>query len=111
MIFLYSDKYLLLLSSFFVCARSFSGLTVTFSLLCETPSRYCVEYSDGSLHDVLTFELIVLLSAAFAVFGYLRASAIYQSETYDAIDGVEASATATASDNLLQNGSNEEDDV
>jgi hypothetical protein len=53
---------------------------VTFSLLCDVPSRYCIEYSNGTLHDVLTFELIVVLSAFAAVFGYLRASAIYQSE-------------------------------
>ena len=54
--------------------------TVTFALLCDTPSRYCIEYSNGSLHDVLTFELIAVLSAILAVLGYLRASVLHQSE-------------------------------
>lgn len=89
-----------------------SFFTVTFSLLCNTPSRYCIEYSDGSLHDVLTFELIVVLSAAAAIFGYLRASAIHQSETYEIIDDnvvetvepvrITTDAATTVTDNLLQ---------
>lgn len=32
------------------------------------------------MHDVLTFELIVIASAFLAVFGYLRASAINRKE-------------------------------
>jgi hypothetical protein len=58
----------------------FLSETVTFSLLCRTPSRYCVEYSNGTLHDVLTFELIVIASAIFAIFGYVRASILYKQE-------------------------------
>lgn len=54
------------------------GYILTFSLLCDTPSRYCIEYSNGTLHDVLTFELIVVLSAFTAVFGYLRASVLHR---------------------------------
>ena len=53
---------------------------MTFSLLCNVPSRYCIEYRNGTLHDVLTFELIVVLSAFAAIFGYLRASSLYQVE-------------------------------
>lgn len=53
---------------------------MTFSLLCDTPSRYCIEYNDGTLHDVLTFELIVVVSAILAIVGYLRASVLYQAE-------------------------------
>jgi uncharacterized membrane protein len=53
---------------------------VTFSLLCDTPSKYCIEYSSGRLHDVLTFVLIAALSAIVAIVGYLRASAIHRSE-------------------------------
>jgi hypothetical protein len=56
---------------------------VTFSLLCDTPSRYCIEYSNGTLHDVLTFELIVIVSAVFAIVGYLRASILYKQERED----------------------------
>lgn len=58
-------------------------LIVTFSLLCDTPSKYCIEYSNGGLHDVLTFVLIAALSTLVAIAGYLRASAIHQSEQRD----------------------------
>jgi hypothetical protein len=54
--------------------------TVTFALLCETPSRYCIEYSDGTLHDVWTFELIAIVSAFVAIVGYLRVSFLQKQE-------------------------------
>lgn len=53
---------------------------MTFALLCETPSRYCIEYNDGTLHDVWTFELIVIVSAFVAIVGYLRASFLQKQE-------------------------------
>ena len=53
---------------------------MTFALLCETPSRYCIEYNDGTLHDVWTFELIVIVSAVVAIVGYLRASFLQKQE-------------------------------
>jgi hypothetical protein len=53
---------------------------VTFALLCETPSRYCIEYNDGALHDVWTFELIAIVSAFVAIVGYLRASFLQKQE-------------------------------
>jgi len=56
------------------------GYFFTFSLLCDKPSKYCIEYSNGSLHDVLTFELIVVISAIVAILGYIRADCIYRSE-------------------------------
>ncbi len=55
-------------------------IVVTFSLLCEERSRYCIQYSNGTLHDVLTFELIVVIAGGFAIFGYLRASALFKAE-------------------------------
>jgi MFS family permease len=60
--------------------ESISRTSVTFGLLCQTPSKYCIEYSNGTLHDILSFELIVVVSAIFAIIGYLRASHVYQSE-------------------------------
>ena len=54
--------------------------TVTFSLLCDEPSRYCVEYSDGTLHDVGSFELIIIFVAIIAILGYWRASVLFHSE-------------------------------
>ena len=58
------------------------GYILTFNLLCDKPSRYCIEYKNGTLHDVLTFELIVVMCAVLAVLGYLRASLIHQSERH-----------------------------
>eukprot|EP00537_Pseudo-nitzschia_pungens_P009128 CAMPEP_0172380280 /NCGR_PEP_ID=MMETSP1060-20121228/70356_1 /TAXON_ID=37318 /ORGANISM="Pseudo-nitzschia pungens, Strain cf. cingulata" /LENGTH=593 /DNA_ID=CAMNT_0013108033 /DNA_START=295 /DNA_END=2076 /DNA_ORIENTATION=- len=56
------------------------GYILTFALTCETPSRYCVRYSNGSLHDVLTFELVALVSVVVAVGGFLRASKLHREE-------------------------------
>lgn len=56
------------------------GYILTFSLHCGSPARYCIKYNDGSLHDVLTFVLVVLVSAGFAIVGYIRASTIYAQE-------------------------------
>lgn len=56
------------------------GYILTFSLTCSTPSRYCIEYNDGSLHDVLTFVVLVLVSAVLAIVGYFRASALFSQE-------------------------------
>jgi hypothetical protein len=67
---------------------------VTFSLPCDEPSRYCIEYSNGTLHDVLTFELIVVLAAVFAIMGYLRASTIYQSEQQSSEAGSNSSSAS-----------------
>jgi len=57
------------------------GYFLTFSLLCDEPSKYCIEYRNGSLHDVLTFELIVVCSAVIGVLGYVRAATIHRRET------------------------------
>ena len=66
---------------------------VTFSLLCDNPaSRYCVEYSNGTLHDVLSFELIVGGFGIFAILGYWRSSVLFESEQ-------QSTVTANAGDN------------
>jgi MFS family permease len=56
------------------------GYVLTFSLLCSEPSSYCVEYKDGKFHDVLTFELLVVVSAVLAILGYWKASSIHKAE-------------------------------
>lgn len=56
------------------------GYLFSFRLLCEDPSAYCIEYSDRSLHDVLSFEVLVCVTAALAVVGYCRAASIHQLE-------------------------------
>jgi hypothetical protein len=60
------------------------SLKVTFALACETPSKYCIEYSNGTLHDVWTFEFIALLSVVAAIGGYLRASHLHRSSVSNA---------------------------
>lgn len=57
------------------------GYVLTFTLLCSQESRFCVRYSDGSLHSVFSFELLVVFTAIMAIVGYLRASRLYQAET------------------------------
>jgi len=61
------------------------GYFLTFSLLCNKPSKYCIEYSNGSLHDVLTFTLIIAITAMVAILGYIRAASIYRSEQNEEI--------------------------
>jgi len=64
------------------------GYVLTFTLVCSNESRYCIKYNDGSLHDVLTFELLVIFSAIMAVVGYWRASALYRAEEVGSGDRV-----------------------
>ena len=56
---------------------------MTFALTCETQSKYCIEYSNGTLHDVWTFEFVALVSVVVAIGGYLRASKLHKSEHDD----------------------------
>jgi hypothetical protein len=57
------------------------GYMLTFRLLCKDESAYCVEYSDSTLHDVLTFEVLVCLTAVLAIVGYWRAASIHSIES------------------------------
>lgn len=54
--------------------------SVTFVLLCKQPARYCIEYTNGTLHNVFLFEFIVVISAILAVWGLIRASALFYAE-------------------------------
>lgn len=56
------------------------GYVLSFRLICQDESKYCVRYSDGTLHNVGLFELLVVVSSMLAVVGYLRASMIYKRE-------------------------------
>ena len=38
------------------------------------------QYEDGSLHNVLAFELLVMSTALLAILGYCRASVLFQQE-------------------------------
>jgi MFS family permease len=56
------------------------GYILTFSLTCSTLGPYCIEYRNGTLHDVLKFEVLVCLAAVLAILGYLRANHLYWKE-------------------------------
>lgn len=60
------------------------GYMLTFTLLCSKESRYCIQYSNGSLHDVWSFEVLVVVTAIIAILGYVRASALHQVELEEA---------------------------
>lgn len=61
------------------------GFFLTFALLCSESKKhkfgsYCVQYKDGSYHDVLSFELLIVSTAVCAILGYLMAAKLYREE-------------------------------
>ena len=66
------------------------GYILSFRLVCEEESKYCVRYKDGSLHSVLLFELLVVLTSVFAIAGYWRAAILYKDEQQAHDDSSEA---------------------
>jgi Major Facilitator Superfamily len=61
------------------------GFVLTITLRCSEKKQegfgaYCVEYKDGSFHDVLSFELLIVGTAILAILGYWRASALRRDE-------------------------------
>jgi MFS family permease len=61
------------------------GFALTFLLHCSARKQkllgpYCVLNKDGSVHDVLTFVVIIVVTAFLAIFGYHRASTIRSNE-------------------------------
>jgi MFS family permease len=56
------------------------GYVLSFALTCDAPTRYCVLYRDGTLHDVVTFELLIVAAAILAVAGLSRASSLFRAE-------------------------------
>jgi MFS family permease len=56
------------------------GYFLTFRLRCEKLSTFCIEYSDETLHNLLSFEILVCITAVAAILGYWRASSIHKVE-------------------------------
>jgi MFS family permease len=61
------------------------GFTLTFTLQCsqrlqERWGPYCVTSKDGTVHDVLSFEVLIVVVALLAIFGYRRASTLRKDE-------------------------------
>jgi Major Facilitator Superfamily/Ion channel regulatory protein UNC-93 len=59
------------------------GFLLTFALRCtekHQSNAYCVVYRDGSVHDVLSFEILIVVTSVVAIVGYWRAAAIRAEE-------------------------------
>lgn len=56
------------------------GFVLTIQLQCSSPSPYCVEYRDGTHHDILVFELLIVVTAILAILGYNRAVSLHLGE-------------------------------
>lgn len=56
------------------------GFFLASRLYCTKESTYCVKYADGLLHNVLIFEILIVLCACLAILGYWRAKAIHKME-------------------------------
>lgn len=75
------------------------GFILTFTLRCsgwkqENFGDFCVQYKDGSIHDVLSFEMLIVLTAIIAIFGYSRASKLRADEaTYTDYENISSVAT------------------
>ena len=58
-------------------------LSVTGSLTCDKVSRYCLQYSDGTIHNVLVMELVTIVIAMIAVPSLWRAAWMFRSRIID----------------------------
>lgn len=56
------------------------GYVLSVRLGCAQESPYCVQYRDGSLHNVLSFELLIVGTAVLAIAGLWRARRLYGME-------------------------------
>ncbi|KAL7558228.1 hypothetical protein ACA910_016108 [Epithemia clementina (nom. ined.)] len=57
------------------------GYALSFGLKCEHETNYCVRFRDGSLHDVRTFEWLVIGTSVLAIFGFWRAAKLHKFQT------------------------------
>mmetsp|Transcript_28975 Transcript_28975/g.43774 ORF Transcript_28975/g.43774 Transcript_28975/m.43774 type:complete len:459 (-) Transcript_28975:98-1474(-) len=57
------------------------GNLLSFRSRCSKESRYCIRYSsDGELHDIFGFEVLVCVTAILAIAGYYQASVLHRKE-------------------------------
>ena len=61
-------------------SSSTAGFLLSIFLRCpsSSTSSYCVEYSDGTVHNVLVFEVIVIVVSLLGLMGYLMATHIHE---------------------------------
>ena len=55
-------------------------LSVTGAVECDAVSRYCLEYSDGSIHNVLVMECVIITTALIAVPSRWRAAWMFRND-------------------------------
>ena len=55
-------------------------MSVTSALECQHTSKYCLEFTDGSIHNVLVMELLIIVVAIVSMPSFWRAIWIYRSE-------------------------------
>jgi hypothetical protein len=53
---------------------------LSFQMTCQSKSSYCIEYQDGSLHNLLGYGSLVVFISLAAIVGYWRSSYLYQRE-------------------------------
>jgi MFS family permease len=56
------------------------GYFLTFRISCKSASKYCIEYSDHTLHNLLFYELGICILVVVAIWGYWKALKIHQCE-------------------------------
>ena len=70
---------------------SSAGFLLSIFLKCSSSSSstssYCVEYSDGTVHNVLIFEVIVIVVSLLGMLGYWRAAYIHEHSACSASNG------------------------
>ena len=81
------------------------GFGLSFAVTCSRTGPYCVEYKEGGLHNILVLELAVIVSAAFAILGYLKACILFKAEQEVAIfdNGDEMPYVRLVSDEVEEN--------
>lgn len=57
-------------------------LSVTGALQCEKVSKYCMEYNDGSIHNVLVMEMVIITTAIIAIPSFWRAVSMNRKERH-----------------------------
>ncbi|KAL3765244.1 hypothetical protein ACHAW5_010863 [Stephanodiscus triporus] len=55
-------------------------LSVTGALECDRVGRYCLEYSDGSMHNVLVMEWVIIVTAIVAIPSFWRAAWLFRND-------------------------------
>ncbi len=58
-------------------------LSVTDALRCDETSRYCMQYHDGTTHNVLIMELIIIVTALIAIPSLWRVVWMYGKEQHE----------------------------